>query len=73
MNPTKPIPPDFTLNSGRSVTHYTKETNRGISLVVDTTDGMHRLTDEEWADYKAQILEWINDNGYLLKESTILL
>ena len=74
MSPaTCPTPPDFALSSGRSVTHSIEKTEKGIRLRVETIgDNPLQLSTEEWRDYKAQALNWIHSNGYILKESSIL-
>ena len=65
-----PIPPDFTLDSGLTITHYTEQTPKGIRLRASPLDSIRLLTAEEKADYTAQIVNWMNGNGYILDKIT---
>jgi hypothetical protein len=65
-----PIPPDFTLETGLTITHYTEETPKGIRLRASPLDSIRLLTADEKADYTAKIVEWMNSNGYILNKIT---
>jgi len=65
-----PIPPDFTLGSGQEITHYTEQTPKGIRLRASPLDTIRLLTAEEKADYTAQLVSWMNSNGYILNKIT---
>jgi len=65
-----PIPPDFTLETGLTITHYTEETPKGIRLRASPLDSIRLLTADEKADYTAKIVEWMNNNGYILNKIT---
>lgn len=62
-----PIPPDFTLDSGLVITHYTEQTAKGIRLRAEPLETIRRLSADERADYTAQLVNWMNRNGYLLE------
>ena len=61
-----PIPPDFTLSSGLVITHYKEQTQKGIRLRAEPLETIRRLSADERADYTAQLVNWMNRNGYLL-------
>jgi len=65
-----PIPPDFTLETGLTITHYTEQTPKGIRLRASPLDSIRILTAEERADYTAKIVEWMNNNGYIINKIT---
>ena len=62
-----PIPPDFTLSSGLVITHYKEQTQKGIRLRAEPLETIRRLSVDERADYTAQLVNWMNRNGYLLE------
>lgn len=61
-----PTPPDFTLSSGLVITHYKEQTPNGIRLRAEPLETIRRLSADERADYTAQLVNWMNRNGYLL-------
>ena len=70
MTINNPIPPDFILETGLTITHYTEETPKGIRLRASPLDSIRLLTAEEKAEYTAKIVGWMNSNGYILNKIT---
>lgn len=62
-----PVPPDFTLYSGIVITHYKEQLPKGIRLRAEPLETIRLLTADERADYTAQLINWMNRNGYMLE------